>query len=97
MQTFTEYVKEASGSLEPEQPGRFERLRNHLQSSKWITNEQESYEVSIALHRSLVNVHNLLVSDSNADVNLKRLSYQNLLLSYHHLLGTSLLTDSKRS
>jgi hypothetical protein len=88
---FTANTRVADPPLPSPSPKALGLLTAHLRTSKLIQNEQQPMEIASALHRQLSKIHEVLMSESNADLNIRRLSLQNLMLSYQAVLTISLL------
>lgn len=96
--TFSEFTANTPASIAPTQspsPTALELLTTHLRAAGLIQDEQKQFDISSALHRQLSKIHEVLMHESNADLNIRRLSLQNLLLSYQALLTISLLAEGK--
>jgi len=95
--TFAEFTANTKASTESpsSSPSSLECLTAHLRGAKLIQDEQEPFDIASALHRQLSKVHAVLMRESEADLNIRRLSFQNLLLSYQTLLTISLLAEAK--
>jgi hypothetical protein len=95
--TFNEFTANTKASVESpsSSPSPLELLTAHLRAVKLIQDEQQSFEIASALHRQLAKVREVLMRESEANLNIRRLSFQNLLLSYQTLLTISLFTGTK--
>ena len=95
--TFNEFTANTKASVESPstRPLPLELLRAHLRTAKLIQDEQKPFDIASALHRQLSKIHEVLMRGSEADLNIRRLSLQNLLLSYQTLLTISLLAEAK--
>jgi len=95
--TFNEFTAntKASAPLPLSSPLPLELLTAHLRTAKLIQDEQKLFDIASALHRRLSKIHEVLMRESEADLNIRRLSLQNLLLSYQNLLTISLVAEAK--
>jgi hypothetical protein len=96
--TFNEFTANTKASVEPpssSSPSQLELLTAHLRTAKLIQDEHKPFDIASALHRRLSKIHEVLMRESEADLNIRRLSLQNLLLSYQTLLTISLLAEAK--
>jgi hypothetical protein len=95
--TFNEFTANTKASIVSlsSSPSQLELLAAHLRSAKLIQDEQKLFDIASALHRQLSKIHEVLMRESEADLNIRRLSLQNLLLSYQTLLTLSLLAGAK--
>jgi len=96
--TFNEFTANTMESTTPSRgpsPSPIELLTTHLRSAKLIQNEQKACDIACALHRQVSKIHEVLMRESEADLNIRRRSLQNLLLSYQTLLTISLLAEVK--
>jgi hypothetical protein len=95
--TFNEFTENTKASTAPSAPNLtgLECLTAHLRGAKLIQDEQKPFDIASALHRQLSKIHEVLMRESEADLNIRRLSLQNLLLSYETLLTISLLAEAK--
>jgi len=96
--TFDEYTANTKESTTPTRgpsPSPLECLTAHLRAASLIQDEQKPLEIASALHRRLSKIHEVLMRESEADLNIRRLSLQNLLLSYQTLLTLSLGAEAR--
>jgi hypothetical protein len=96
--TFAEFTAantKASTESPSPRPLPLECLTAHLRAARLIQDEQKAMDIATALHRQLSKIHEVLMRESEADLNIRRLSFQNLLLSYQTLLTISLLAGAK--
>jgi hypothetical protein len=96
--TFNEYTANTKESTTPTRgpsPSPLECLTAHLRAAKLIQDEKKPLEIASALHRQLSKAHEVLMRESEADLNIRRLSFQNLLLSYQALLTISLAAEAR--
>jgi len=95
--TFDEFTANTKASVaQPSpSPSQLERLTAHLRAARLIQDEEKPMDIASALHRQLSKIHEVLMRESESDLNIRRLSLQNLLLSYQTLLTLSLLAEAK--
>lgn len=95
--TFNEFTANTKASVEAPlpSPSPLESLTAHLRAAKLIQDEQKPFEIASALHRQLSKIHEVFMRESEAELNIRRLSLQNLLLSYQTLLTISLVAEAK--
>lgn len=93
-QSFTEYIdKTLTHPQQIESPPLLQRIKKSLQTLQLMPAKEDPANIALTLHDQVAKMHQVLLGDSNADMNLRRLSYQNLLLSFQLLLAITLQLD----
>jgi len=89
--SFTEFLDSTlSHPKQIESPPLLQRIKKSLQTFQLLTEVEDPASIALNLHDQVSKIHQVLVRESNADINVRRLSYQNLLLSFQLLIAISL-------
>ena len=92
--SFTEYLDTTlSHPKHVESPPLLQRIKKSLQAFQLMPAGEDPASIALNLHDQVSKIHQVLVQESNADLNVRRLSYQNLLLSFQLLLAISLQVE----
>jgi hypothetical protein len=89
--SFAEYIDSSlSHPSNSESQPLLQRMKKSLQAFQLLPEAEDPASIALNLHDQVAKIHQVLVQESNADINVRRLSYQNLLLSFQLLLAISL-------
>jgi hypothetical protein len=94
--SFAEYIHSAvSHPLHIETPPLLQRIKKSLKTLQLMPAAEDPASIALSLHDQIARMHQVLLGESNADMNLRRLSYQNLLLSFQLVLAISVHIDGE--